>query len=180
MHKAWHSIYKIGALLFSNVIHQISGSRRTKKNRQFWSELSVSKLQIQFEFTDGFEIMHKAWRSREEVPYCFPRSSIKFQGHTGWKINELNPIWVRLLGRSQLSNPSDLPCYLPNHFEILHSASRIIVVWRTQFASVHNKGMSCTQRISCAIYEGICQDLGHFTHQSSDWKCYLTVMISAL
>ena len=26
------------------------------------------------------------------------------------KINDLNPIWVRLLGRSQLSNPSDLPC----------------------------------------------------------------------
>ena len=37
-------------------------------------------------------------------------SSIKFQGHTGWKIDYLNPIWVRLLGRSQLSNPSDLPC----------------------------------------------------------------------
>ena len=28
----------------------------------------------------------------------------------GWKINDFNPIWVRLLGRSQLSNPSDLPC----------------------------------------------------------------------
>ena len=39
------------------------------------------------------------------------RSSIKFQGHTGWKINDFNPIWVRLLGRSQLSNPSDLPCW---------------------------------------------------------------------
>ena len=38
-------------------------------------------------------------------------SSIKFQGHTGWKINDFNPIWVRLLGRSQLSNPSDLPCW---------------------------------------------------------------------
>ena len=37
-------------------------------------------------------------------------SSIKFQGHTGWKIDDLNPIWVRLLGRSQLSNPSDLSC----------------------------------------------------------------------
>ena len=28
-------------------------------------------------------MMHKAWSSIEEVPYCFPRSSIKFQGHTG-------------------------------------------------------------------------------------------------
>ena len=45
------------------------------------------------------------------MPHCFLGSSIKFQGHTGWKIDNLNPIWVRLLSRSQLSNPSDLPCY---------------------------------------------------------------------
>ena len=57
-------------------------------------------------------MMHKAWCSIEEVPYYFSGSSIKFRGHTGWKINDSNPIWVRLLGRSQLSNPSDLPCYL--------------------------------------------------------------------
>ena len=38
-------------------------------------------------------------------------SSTKFQGHMGWKINDFNPIWVRLLGWSQLSNPSDLPCF---------------------------------------------------------------------
>ena len=44
------------------------------------------------------------------MPYCFFGSSIKFQGHKGWKIDDLNPIWVRLPGRSQLSNPSDLPC----------------------------------------------------------------------
>ena len=40
-------------------------------------------------------------------------SSNKYQGHTGWKIDDINPVWVRLLGRSQLSNPSDLPCCLP-------------------------------------------------------------------
>ena len=45
------------------------------------------------------------------MPYCFLGSSITFQGHTGWKIDDLNPIWVRLLGWSQLSNPSDLPCF---------------------------------------------------------------------
>ena len=39
-------------------------------------------------------------------------SSIKYQGHTGWKIDDLNPVWVRLLGRSQLSNTSDLPCFV--------------------------------------------------------------------
>ena len=55
-------------------------------------------------------MMLKARGSIERVPYCFFRSSLKFQGHTCWKIDDLIPIWVRLLGRSQLSNPSDLPC----------------------------------------------------------------------
>ena len=27
-------------------------------------------------------MLHKAWSSIEEVPYCFWRSSVKFQGHT--------------------------------------------------------------------------------------------------
>ena len=49
-----------------------------------------------------------AWSSIKEVPYCFFRSSIKFQGHTGWK-SMIWIQWVRLLGRLQLSNPSDLP-----------------------------------------------------------------------
>ena len=55
--------------------------------------------------------MHNIWCNIEEVPYYFSRSSIKFQGHRVWKICDLNPIWVRLLGRSQLSNLSDFPCF---------------------------------------------------------------------
>ena len=112
-------------------------------------------------------MLHKAWSSIEEVPYCFPKSSIKFQGHMDispistqierfWTVN---PVWIhqwiwndaqsltwyrrsallffkvihqisrshwrknwryesnlRLLGRSQLSNPSDLPCCTKHHW----------------------------------------------------------------
>ena len=35
--------------------------------------------------------MHNAWSSVEEVPYCFSRSSVKFQGHTALKIAEFDP-----------------------------------------------------------------------------------------
>ena len=51
-------------------------------------------------------------RSQLSNPSDLPcsRSFIKFQGPTGWIINDFNPIWVRLLGQSQLSNPLDLPC----------------------------------------------------------------------
>ena len=39
-------------------------------------------------------MLHKAWNSKGEVPYCFPRSSIKFQGHTGQNITEFDPNWA--------------------------------------------------------------------------------------
>ena len=35
-----------------------------------------------------------AWSSIEEVPYCFSRSSIIFQGHTAKKIYDFDPNWA--------------------------------------------------------------------------------------
>ena len=110
-------------------------------------------------------MMHRAWSSIAEVPYCFSRSYVKFQGHTALKIVKFDPNWAfpdcnsslnspmamkwctkletatercpivfqghpsnfkvtrdktspiltqigrfQTIGRSQLSNPSDLPC----------------------------------------------------------------------
>ena len=34
----------------------------------------------------------------------------------GPKIDDLGPIWARLIGRSQLWNPSDLPCFTPSKY----------------------------------------------------------------
>ena len=116
-------------------------------------------------------MVHRAWSSIVEVPYCFSRSYVKFQGHTALKIIEFDPNWAfpdsnsslnspmamkcctkletakercpivfqghpsnfkvtrditspiltqigrfRIIGRSQLSNPSDLPCSLRRPF----------------------------------------------------------------
>ena len=82
--------HRKGVLLFFKVIHQISRSHGTKNGR-FWPALSVSGLLLQFEFIHGFEMMHKAWYNIEEVPYWFPRSSIKFQGHPWKKIANFDP-----------------------------------------------------------------------------------------
>ena len=37
-------------------------------------------------------MMHKAWRSIEEVSYWFSRLFIKFQGYIDKKIDDFNPI----------------------------------------------------------------------------------------
>ena len=53
---------------------------RANKNRRFGPKMGVSGLLLKFEFSDGFEMMHTAWCSTEEVPYCFTRSSKNFNG----------------------------------------------------------------------------------------------------
>ena len=65
-----------------------------KKNRWFWPKLGVSGLKLKLECTNGYEMMHKAWSNIEGVPYCFWRSSVKFEGHTGQKITDFDLNWA--------------------------------------------------------------------------------------
>ena len=120
-------------------------------------------------------MMPRAWSSIVEVPYCFSRPHVKFQGHMALKIVEFDPNWAfpdsnsslnspmamkcctkletakercpvvfqghpsnfkvtrdktspiltqigrfRTIGRSQLSNPSDLPCYTIKKFYFIY------------------------------------------------------------
>ena len=126
-------------------------------------------------------MMHRAWSSILEVPCCFSRSYVKFQGHTALKIVEFDPNWAfpdsksslnsptamkcctkletakercpvvfqshpsnskvtrdqtspiltqiagfRTIGRSQLSNPSDLPCWGSSVKFLGHTAQKIL------------------------------------------------------
>ena len=58
-----------------------------------------------FEITNGYEMMHKAWSSIEEVPYCFSKSYIKLQGHTAEKIDDFDPNWAFPDWNSSLKSP---------------------------------------------------------------------------
>ena len=180
-------------------MRQIARSHGSK-NRRFWPKLGVSGLYLQFGITDASIMMHKAWSSIEEVPYCLSRSSVKFQGHTALKFVEFDPNWAfpdcnsslnlpmamkcctkletakgrcpivfqghpsnfkvtrdkispiltqigrfQTLGRSQLSNPSDLPCLYRNDAGNCDSSS-----WNTIFrlsSIVNAKG--CTWSPAC-------------------------------
>ena len=56
---------------------------------------SVSRLLLQFELSNGFQMMGKAWCCIKDVLCRFAGSSIKFQGHTGqkrWFESNLNRI----------------------------------------------------------------------------------------
>ena len=81
-----------GALLFFRVIRQIlrSHGEKTSILTQIWRFRTVTPVWI----NPWLKIMLKAWSSIEEVPYCFSRSSVKFQGQTGQKIADFDPNWT--------------------------------------------------------------------------------------
>ena len=89
------------------------------KNHRLWPELGVSGLVLQFEFTNGFEMVHTAWLSKEEVSYCFSMSSVKFQGHTRQKIADFDPNWAFPDCNSSLNSPMALK-------RLMHKAWRSI------------------------------------------------------
>ena len=77
-------------------------SQRSRSQRS-WHHLAISRPWLQFEFTYGNEMIHKAWCCLEEEPYCFSRSSVKFQGHKGQKLpiltrierfRTVTPVWI--------------------------------------------------------------------------------------
>ena len=82
-------VLRRGALLFSG--SSVKFMVTQLQNRRFWPRLCVSGLQLQFEFTNGYERTHKAWSNIEEVPYCFSRSYVELQGHTANKILDFDP-----------------------------------------------------------------------------------------
>ena len=53
------------------------------KKYRFWPKIGIFRTVTPVQFTDVYEMMLKSWSSIEEVPYCFSRSSVKFQGHKG-------------------------------------------------------------------------------------------------
>ena len=121
-------------------------------------------------------MMHKAWSSIEEVPYCIARSSVKFHGHTGgknWRF-ESN---LRLLGRSQLSNPSDLPC-------LKMKACFLTPTWlAVMFIDLKLVKMIATN--SDKLYTDVQWNISHWQHHirqclSASCKLWKTISISLI
>ena len=59
---------------------------------KFCPNLGFSGPWLQFEFTDGYGMMHIVWSSIEDLPYCW--SSANFQGHRRQNIFDFDSNWV--------------------------------------------------------------------------------------
>ena len=92
MHKAWSSIEEV-PYCFSRSSVKFQG-HTALKIVEYDPDWAFPDYNSSLNFTNGYKMMHKAWSSIEEVPYCFSRSSVKFQGHTALKIVEFDPNWA--------------------------------------------------------------------------------------
>ena len=70
---------------------QRSKVKVTEVNSQLSRFRTATPVWIQIRYD---EMMHRAWCCLGKVPYCFSRSSVKFQGHAALKIVEFDPNWV--------------------------------------------------------------------------------------
>ena len=86
------------------------GQRSKVKVTEVTTQLNRFRTVTPVEFTYGDEMIHIAWCCLGEVPCCFSRSSVTFQGHTALKIAEFDPDWAFPDCNSSLNSPMALKC----------------------------------------------------------------------
>ena len=84
---------------------------RSQRSRSQRSQPNLPVSGLQFEFTFDDEMRQIAWCCLKDVPYCFSRSSVKFQGYTTLKIVKFDPDWAFPDCNSSLNSLMDLKWY---------------------------------------------------------------------
>ena len=92
-------------------MQKVKGRSQRSRSQRSQTNLAVSGLQLQFEFTYDDGMMLKSWCCFEEVPLCFSGSSITFQGHTGQNIAGFDTNWAFPDCDFTLNLPMALKCW---------------------------------------------------------------------
>ena len=132
---------------------------------------AFSGLYLQLEFTDGYEMMHRARSSIVEVPYCFSRSSVKFQGHTAQKIVEFDPKWAFPDCNSSLNSPMAMKCCTkletakercpivfqghPSNFKVTRYKASPILTQIGRFRTIGQSQLSNPSDLPCCLNQAI-------------------------
>ena len=115
-------------------------------------------------------MMHRAWSSIVEVPYCFSRSYVKFQGHTTLKIVEFDPNWAFPDSNSSLNSPMAMKCCTkletakercpivfqghPSNFKVTRDKTSPILIQIGRFRTIGRSQLSNPSDLPC--YSRIC------------------------
>ena len=116
-------------------------------------------------------MMHKAWSSIEEVPYCFSRSSVKFQGHIALKIVEFDSNWAFLDCNSSLNTPMAMKCctkletakkrcpiafqFHPSNFKVTRDKTSSNLTQIGRFRTIGRSQLSNPSDLPCCVIKPI-------------------------
>ena len=116
-------------------------------------------------------MMHRAWSSIEEVPYCFSRSYVKFQGHTALKIVEFYPNWAFPDSNSSLNSPMAMKCCTkletakegwpfvfqghPSNFKVTRDKTSPILTQIGRFRTIGRSQLSNPSDLPCFLSPGV-------------------------
>ena len=112
-------------------------------------------------------MMRKAWSSIEEVPCCFSRSSVKFQGHIALKIVKFDPNWAFPDCNSSLNSPMAIKCCTkletakkrcpiflqgdPSNFKVTRDKTSLILTQIGRFRTIGRSQLSNPSDLPCFI-----------------------------
>ena len=113
-------------------------------------------------------MMHRAWSSIEEVPYCFWRSYVKLQGHTALKIVNFDPNWAFPDCNSSLNSPMAIKCCTkfetakkrcpivfqghPSNFKVTRDKTSLILTQIGRFWTIGRSQLSNPSDLPCCFY----------------------------
>ena len=113
-------------------------------------------------------MMHRASSSIVEVPYCFSRSSVKFQGHTALKIVEFDPNWAFPDCNCSLNSPMAMKCCTkletakerspivfqghPSNFKVTRYKTSPILTQFGRFRTIGQSQLSNPSDLPCCHY----------------------------
>ena len=114
-------------------------------------------------------MIHTAWSSIVEVPYCFSRSYVKFQGHTALKIVEFDPNWAFPDSNSSLNSPMAMKCCKkletakercpivfqghPSNFKVTRDKTSPILTQIGRFRTIGRSQLSNPSDLPCFSWE---------------------------
>ena len=108
MHKAWSSIEEM-PYCFARSSVKFQG-RTALKIVDFDPDWGFPDCNYSLKSPMGTKMMHRAWSSIVEVPYCFSSSYVKFEGHTALKIVKFDQNWAFPDCNSSLNSPMAMKC----------------------------------------------------------------------
>ena len=111
-------------------------------------------------------MMHKAWSSIVEVPYCFSRSYVKFQGHMALKIVKFDPNGAFPDSNSSLNSPMAMKCCTkletakercpivfqghPSSFKVTRDKTSLILTQIGRFRTIGRSQLSNPSDLPCS------------------------------